>query len=379
VSSRPQFHVIHDSGDRHLLVDEYCRKAYGVTNQSSAPIDQNLINELLLVDNSDHKEFEQIISINVEMADVYSSYQLRKGLLLLTSKFKNSTIRLNVYFTNQPNDWLPMFRWIDSFHEVGIAEKSIKCSSSLTGPFESLEEDFCDYSAVMRVQLNYAITQPGVLSRSSYRTHMSAIAKQGARIVATYVVDANNIDYIYDSCDADLQANQYSGLSLPLSVELPGFANHRVPSQNSYRNLVSSIYDKFPHYDDVLYPICQVMENVKMSGWNRSLDLPRLVNLYASRDGVSVYRLFPKASLFWLPWGAVIDSDSADYTNTLCEFVAKNYDINNNRHCRKCEWYRLCGGVDDDVKPELESAKSTACQMRLDTYKAMMFARADIA
>jgi hypothetical protein len=318
---------------------------------------------------------QSLFSTNRTLEDIYRSQPLRREVPRLLTAFAGAArLEFDVTFSTPPADWQPLLRWIGTLNPT---REGLDFVVRLTGPFPSLDDRLCQWMMALGLRLRFAPQDAGTTGGQNDWSALRELAMFGFEIPYVGHVHANNLDAIAEEIVPALAANQYSGFSLPLVCARPGYRfdseNPALPTAEKYLGLIETAFDAHPHYDHHLEPVEELALAIRLGGWNRLDNIPARVNLLASAEGVSTFRLVPGMARHWRSWELLESTASEAIGTELFESYRVAYSLVSNSVCTACRWRRVCGGA--DAGPENPSGfalPEVVCRSRLHMVERLL-------
>lgn len=297
------------------------------------------------------------VAIHASLEDVYGSPPLRRGYPALVEGLQPiPSLDLVFYFATPPADWEPLLRWL-----LNLAAKRdgyLIRHIVLSGPFTPLKEKIQEILADMVVQLHFAIgLWPGrrVEDAPVWLPVLHDLARFGFRIPLVGYVHEGNCRQLPGILAEALSANQYSGFALPLAYHHPWYTfqpgQPALPDEMSYLQLLTEVYQDFPYFDDVFFPVAELARFVRAGGWNAADDVPSHLRLLAKPDGVFVFRQVPALARPWMTWDDLARLARDHVPAALHEAHRTAFSWARNPACAPCAWRYVCGGFDPPEDP----------------------------
>jgi hypothetical protein len=165
-----------------------------------------------------------------------------------------------------------------NFFEAEIKENRIRFQ--LCGSFEKLDDSVKNFLFIHQFHL-YCVADSATCSHP-LRNTITDIAKYGFSIPCIWYVDEKNVEQILSAIDEIMNINLHSGFALPLSSERFFKKDTANPSRAKYLQLMTEVYCKYSYYDDVLYPLNDILQ--------RSLNKRLSVSVYRWDFGNSAFQ-----------------------------------------------------------------------------------------
>jgi hypothetical protein len=206
-----------------------------------------------------------------------------------------------------------------------------------------------------------AIIDPNVLR---------GLSEFGFRVPILWYVHENNIESFESSIQNLLITNFSSGFSLPLICQNPyyqfepGFPN--LPDAVSYCELLTRMYQNYPHFDDIFQPLSFIALLARNGGWISQFNIPSLLHLIVDKNGeLGLFRHSPALAERWCAISDVQQGPPAQLREQFLHFAASSWNWEKNVYCRECHWRHVCGGLDPESNFKLDRDKlDTLCGYR---------------
>jgi hypothetical protein len=168
---------------------------------------------------------------------------------------KSSSVQLILKFDEPPQSWIDMLKPLTDFFK-SVSENTILCI--LSGQFSRVSEQEKDflYQNGFHLEFTHLLVGNGKIISNELCNVISDFAEYGFRIPIAFYVNATNVNLIRGVIDRFLQANYNSGFLLPL-LRNPNV----LPSRNDYLSLLTDVYNEYPYYDDIMYPLNEILIN----------------------------------------------------------------------------------------------------------------------
>jgi hypothetical protein len=158
-----------------------------------------------------------------------------------------SGLTFRIHFQSSPANWNEL---LDSFSEQQSGLIGSTCH--LYGHFANMSEQDMTFLADKHFSLFFVPASIGISEQ--IRSDVHRLAEFGFRVPFVWYADADNITVIPDIIDDAMSVNINAGFAVPLAQESFFCRDHRSPQRKEYINLLTTLYKRYPCYDDVFYP-----------------------------------------------------------------------------------------------------------------------------
>ena len=344
--------ILLEDGDQSYYLDRYGRHALRLPRSAVSEIGPDRLSTFLDYDSRAEPEFRAHIHV---LAGLFTSQKnvaaLRLTLAALIVRYR---VRVEVHFTDPAvlNDDL-----MDGIASLGQGlPDSKRLALSLSGPFRNPDERILE--AIHRDNIHARVVHgwwPGCKEADYSQVReetLRAMSEYGIVSIAVWHVHGKNIDELEPLIERSLRANYYSGFSLSLHFQHPGWtedeAGPPMSEVDRYIKLLGSAYESHPHYDVMFGPLNDLVTRCALGSWDCAGNVPSNISLLFKGDGsIGLCRQLPYAARLWATCEAVARyADGAELLESLTSFVRAELDWNKDDQCGGCEWRFICGGVD---------------------------------
>jgi hypothetical protein len=225
----------------------------------------------------------------------------------------------------------------------------------LLGPFGELAESEMAKMFDLMVQVRYTAGW----GRECPREHVPAInyavlrslSRFGFATPVEWYVHSGNTQAFEEQLPGILQANQYSGFSLPLISANPyfRFASEcpALPDALEYCGLLTRHYSRYRHYDEVFAPLNSLSLLIGEGARNSNFNVHSQVQMIVDEVGiVKVFRHSPALGAEWISVNEILSMKDGALGRCFLEFMASAQQREWASYCGECRWRFICGGLD---------------------------------
>ncbi|MDR1383455.1 MAG: hypothetical protein LBJ67_06365 [Planctomycetaceae bacterium] len=184
---------------------------------------------------------------------------LQQLIEAVQSASQDSEIELKICFQTLPDYWQ---KTIDDFS--GCFKDQIQKAALqivFRGCFEKMSDNEKQFLFDNKIQIEYVhdiIAENGNFGLNT-RKVIRDFSEFGFRVPFVWYVNHFNIAMIPPMIDEAMLINHHSGFLLPVVEEQTNlfscYSEYKMPSSEEYISFLTKIYENYPHYDDVLYPL----------------------------------------------------------------------------------------------------------------------------
>jgi hypothetical protein len=279
---------------------------------------------------------------------------------------------LTAQFSRPPADWLPFLRWL---HKTLSQFDRLWNHVSLRGPFEPTDDTAKEGLFHMGVRAEFVTGWwDGYDSERAENLSGHALrdlARFGLRVPLVCYVHAGNVGQVRSLIEEGLELNEHSGFALPLVFHHPHYrfapGQPAPPDAEAYRRLLAEVYNDFPCFDELFYPVNELARLVGSGGWIPGREAPARVNLLATpAGGVGMFRLIPAFARGGVGWEELARVEPPSLAGWLLDRHAQEFSWEANPFCDRCSWRYVCGGADgwDGRADSAAQVLRVACEHR---------------
>lgn len=318
--------------------------------------------------------------VHITLEAIHRSSDVRNSLPpLLEGLLPVGPVELKVYFSRPPRDWYLFANW------VGLLLRRhppLRGRVHLWGPpspgDELLKETFCDLGLRLGATAGWSPVGPQELQWDAVRDW----SRFGFRVPVVFFVTAANLHEVPAVLEASLRANEYSGFALAAAFHHPDYDPTRhdpAPAPADYAALLARTYRDLPQYDDVFFPITDVVSSFADGGWRADARTPATARLLLTpTGGVGTFRHVPGLATGWVDWPTFRTWPPEELPSRLLDIQRTAFAQPDSRPCRDCPWWHVCGGGDrTEGRLSADSVWSAACEYRKEFFAGLLRLRAE--
>lgn len=280
--------------------------------------------------------------------------------------------QIKISFKQSPADWNDVRSFATSLRAILGINSNLEIL--LVAPFVEVPETEMAALFNLGVRLRFAAgwtggqtsDQPLLVNENT----LKSLSEFGFRAAIEWYVHAQNMELFQQQIESLLVANFSSGFSLPLVSQNPfyrfGSGFPQLPDALEYCQLLSDCYRRFPYFDDMLFPLNDLMLLIKDGGYHSGWHLPATNFLSVNPEGgIGVFRHSPTLALPWKTVASVTTTPAEVLKRDFSQFVNNSWRWEKLPYCRDCNWRYVCGGLDAMAADYLPSQDlDTMCAYR---------------
>lgn len=262
----------------------------------------------------------------------------------------DAAARIVIYSNQRTFDYTPIIRLVKSLRNNVSVPKEV--GILLVAPFGEYRGSEMETLFNLGVRLKYAA---GWISKDlvpSVETDVLCdLSELGFCVPIEWYVCKHNIKKFESEIQYLLGANYSGGFSLPLVSRNPyyrfasGFP--ALPNELAYCRLLTRTYERYPHCDEMFYPLNALALLVKQGGWHSRLHIPATMDLLLDEKGhIGVFRQSPALKQHWMDVSRVATTSVDNLRNHFLQFANETRNWKSIPYCRDCCWRNICGGHD---------------------------------
>ncbi|MGO8745456.1 MAG: hypothetical protein ACLQNE_05655 [Thermoguttaceae bacterium] len=284
-------------------------------------------------------------------------------------------VHVVVHFSESGSDWKGMLDWTSALWDA-LGARAQDVWVSLEGPFAHLAEEVKSalFERGVQVRYSYGICNGRAGTACGGAEDVRDLAEFGLLVPATYYVTEENCQAAEGWIESGLEANYWSGFSLPVACQHPcydrgDFRRVPLPTPSAYVSLLVEMLKRHRGYDPTFEPLWELNTIVAAGGWNERLAVPCHIAL-TMRAGrpIGVFRQVPAQARAWKDPIAATSTPADQLRAELLAFCASELAPEANPACAGCSLRFMCGGMDrwDDARAgeETAGARDLICSSR---------------
>jgi hypothetical protein len=232
---------------------------------------------------------------------------------------------LTIHFDKPPSNWQNLLEPFQNI--VNISPNKNKLRVHISGTFKNISDSEKEYLFQNNYTLEYVHDTISDLCciKSDTKDTITELAEYGFCIPFVWYVDKLNIANILSLIDEALFLNYNSGFLLPCVDENIFISETQkqknIPSKTEYIELLIDTYEKYPYYDQMLYPLNIFLHQSLPSGWVNPIQrynydpLLNQMTLYLSSPFFNEVEDFFIRSFLWQRWYAYQENLSTAKTD----------------------------------------------------------------
>jgi hypothetical protein len=199
---------------------------------------------------------KKLVCIDIDITAVDDIRQRKMFFEALNKIFIQYNILLRIHFEIAPQNLIDLLTILCNELKIYVDEHRINFQLHGYLPdFQENEQEFLfdNNFGLFHVQDSFTLSK-------EFQNNVIKLTEFGFRILFVLYVSEQNIHQIFDAIEKSMEYNAFSGFLLPLESERFFRKSISDPHSSDYLQLLLSVYQKYPFYDDIIYPLCITRE-----------------------------------------------------------------------------------------------------------------------